>query len=127
MSPLLRPLIGLLVVTGIVSVQAQNLNVPTPSAGLMPNATQGKRLFEKNCAACHGQNLRGTEQGPPLLDRIYEPSHHGDASFQMAVRYGARAHHWRFGDMKPVPGVSADEVAHITAYVRQQQRAVGIN
>ncbi len=100
--------------------------LPQPSAGLMPNPAQGKRLFEKNCAVCHGQDLRGSDKGPPLLHPVYEPSHHGDAAFQMAVRYGVRAHHWKFGDMPPVSGVSADEVAHITAYVRQQQRLVGI-
>ena len=100
--------------------------LPQPSAGLMPNPTQGKRLFEKNCAACHGPDLKGSDKGPPMLHPVYEPAHHGDASFQMAVRHGVRAHHWKFGDMPPVAGVSADEVAHITAYVRQQQRLVGI-
>jgi hypothetical protein len=70
--------------------------------------------------------LKGSDKGPPFLHPVYEPSHHGDASFQAAVRYGVRAHHWMFGDMPPVQGVSADDVAHITAYVRQQQRLVGI-
>ena len=105
---------------------AQALQAPQPTPGLMPNPTQGKRLFDKQCATCHGLDLQGTRQGPPFLHPVYEPSHHGDASFQMAARYGTRAHHWKFGDMPPVPGVTADEVAHITAYVRQQQRGVGI-
>jgi mono/diheme cytochrome c family protein len=100
--------------------------VPQPSSGLMPNPAQGKRLFDKNCAACHGPALQGSDKGPPLRHPVYEPSHHGDASFQAAVRYGVRAHHWKFGDMPPIQGVSPDEVAHITAYVRQQQRLVGI-
>ena len=43
------------------------------------------------------------------------------------MKYGARAHHWKFGDMAPVPGVTPDDVAHITAYVREQQRRVGIH
>jgi mono/diheme cytochrome c family protein len=92
----------------------------------MPNPAVGKALFAKHCAACHGGDLKGSDKGPPMLHPIYEPSHHGDASFQAAVRYGVRAHHWKFGDMPPVQGVSPDEVAHITAYVRQQQRRVGI-
>lgn len=61
-----------------------------------------------------------------MLHKVYEPSHHGDAAFQMAAKYGVRAHHWQFGDMKPVPAVTPDEVAHITAYVRAEQRKVGI-
>ena len=105
---------------------AQALQAPQPTPGLMPNPAQGKRLFDKQCATCHGLDLQGTRQGPPFLHPVYEPSYHGDASFQMAARYGTRAHHWKFGDMPPVPGVTADEVAHITAYVRQQQRGVGI-
>lgn len=100
--------------------------VPQPSRGLMPTPTQGKALFDKHCALCHGVDLKGSDKGPPLLHPVYEPSHHGDASFQMAVKFSSRAHHWRFGDMLPVSGVSPDDVAHITAYVRQRQRSVGI-
>ena len=105
---------------------AQQMPMPQPSKGLMPNPAQGKRLYEKNCASCHGQDLKGSDKGPPFLHPVYEPSHHGDAAFQAAARYGSRAHHWKFGDMPPVQGISPDEVAHITAYVRQQQRLVGI-
>ena len=105
---------------------AQPMQVPQPSPGLMPNAARGKALYDEKCAGCHGADLKGTNQGPPFLHRIYEPSHHGDASFQLAVRNGVRAHHWKFGDMKPVLGPSADDVAHIVAYVRSQQRLVGI-
>lgn len=106
--------------------QSQTVPLPQPSAGLMPNPAQGKRLFEKNCASCHGLDLKGSDKGPPFLHPVYAPSHHGDASFQAAVRYGSRAHHWSFGDMNPVPGVSPDDVAHITSYVRQQQQRLGI-
>jgi hypothetical protein len=48
-------------------------------------------------------------------------------SFQMAVHRGVRQHHWPFGDMPPVPGLSAEDVGHIIAYVRQEQRRAGIN
>ena len=105
---------------------AQGMEIPKPSAGLMPNPNMGKPLFEKNCASCHGVNLAGTDQGPPLVHRVYEPSHHGDIAFQLAARNGTRAHHWKFGDMPPVPGVTPDDVAHITAYVRMHQRRAGI-
>ncbi|MFA7293303.1 MAG: c-type cytochrome [Rhodocyclaceae bacterium] len=109
---------------------AQNWQVPQPSAGLMPNAAAGKKLVDKHCAACHGADLKGVDKGekkgPPLLHKIYEPSHHGDAAFQLAAKNGVRAHHWPFGDMAPVPQVTPDDVAHITAYVRAEQRKVGI-
>jgi len=105
---------------------AQTWQVPRPSPGLMPNPTVGKPLYEKTCAACHGVSLSGTDKGPPFLHRVYVPSHHGDAAFQLAVKNGVRAHHWKFGDMQPIPAVSADDVAHITAYVRFRQRKAGI-
>lgn len=105
---------------------AQGMQIPRPSPGLMPNPAAGKRLFAQSCAQCHGADLRGSKQGPPLLHRIYEPSHHGDIAFQIAVKHGTRQHHWSFGDMKPVPGLTPDDVAHVTAYVRAEQRKAGI-
>ena len=109
-----------------LSVYAQGWQVPKPTPGLMPNPAQGKVLLDKHCAACHGSDLLGSDKGPPLLHRIYEPSHHSDAAFQLAVRNGVRAHHWQFGDMAPVPQLTPDDVAHITAYIRMEQRKVGI-
>ncbi len=97
-----------------------------PGPGFMPNPAKGKQLFERNCAACHGDNLKGTDKGPPLLHRIYEPNHHSDVAIQLAVRNGSRQHHWRFGDMLPVTGLTREDVGHITAYIRRQQRAAGV-
>ena len=91
-----------------------------------PKAKAGARLFAENCAVCHGANATGTEQGPPLLHKVYEPGHHPDASFQRAVKQGVMSHHWRFGHMPPVPGLSRKDVAKIIAYVRELQRANGV-
>lgn len=68
----------------------------------------------------------GYETGLPVSAPVYVSSHHSDVAFQSAAKNGVRAHHWRFGDMKPIPGVSADDVAHVTACVRWQQRLAGI-
>jgi len=121
-------LLALVIVAAAISlpVAAQSIQVPQPSPGLMPNPAAGKALFEKSCASCHGANLQGSDKGPPMLSKIYEPSHHGDAAFQLAVKNGSRAHHWKFGDMAPVPGLTPDDVAQITAYVRLEQRKAGI-
>lgn len=48
-------------------------------------------------------------------------------AFVRAAREGVRAHHWRFGDMPPVEGVSDADLAGIIAFVREVQRANGIN
>lgn len=97
--------------------------VPNLSAG----ATAGQAAFETNCAACHGQNAVGQDGvAPPLVHIIYEPNHHGDQSFYRAVQQGVRAHHWRFGNMPAVQGVSQSDVTDIIAYVRELQRANNI-
>jgi len=98
----------------------------SPQAAFTPDPDRGARLFAANCASCHGQGGRGTEQGPPLMHRIYEPGHHDDLSFYRAVAIGSHQHHWNFGDMPPVAGISPEDTSHIIAYVRQEQRRVGI-
>ena len=108
------------------NAQAQTAAVPTPSSGLMPNPAKGKGLFVQKCASCHGVDLKGSDTGPAVLHRVYEPSHHGDAAFQNAAANGARAHHWKFGNMPAVKGLTPDDVAHVTAYIRMEQRKVGI-
>ena len=94
---------------------------------LSAKAQIGKTAFDAKCATCHGENAVGQEGvAPPLVHIIYEPSHHGDESFQRAVAGGVRAHHWRFGDMPPVDGLTRGDVAMIVAYVRELQRENGI-
>ena len=86
----------------------------------------GAQLFAENCARCHGDAGNGTQMGPPLVHRLYEPGHHPDFSFQRAVKSGVMSHHWEFGDMPPVAGLSEAEVTQIIAYVRDLQREGGI-
>lgn len=91
-------------------------------------AAIGERIFEGACASCHGVGGVGVEgMGPPLVHVIYEPSHHADESFQRAVAGGVRSHHWQFGDMPPIEGVTRGDVAMVIAYIREIQRANGIN
>ena len=95
---------------------------------LTQNSQVGKRAFEASCASCHGTNAAGRDGvAPPLVHKIYEPSHHADESFQRAVALGVRAHHWPFGDMPAVEGLTRGEVTLITTYIRELQRANGIN
>lgn len=92
------------------------------------NAAIGQRIFENVCASCHGPNATGNDGvGPPLIHVVYEPGHHGDESFQRAVAMGVKSHHWRFGDMPPVEGLTRGDVAMVVAYIREIQRANGIN
>ncbi|MFV1446219.1 cytochrome c [Phaeobacter sp. JH18-17] len=94
---------------------------------LSQTAAIGKRAFDAVCAECHGTNAAGRNGiGPPLVHNIYEPSHHGDAAFLLAVRNGVRAHHWDFGSMPPQQGLTDGDVSGIIRYVRELQEANGI-
>ena len=86
----------------------------------------GQEAFETHCISCHGEAGQGTDQGPPLVDIVYEPSHHGDDAFRAAVANGVTPHHWDFGPMSPVSGISETEVEAIITYVRELQREAGI-
>lgn len=85
----------------------------------------GEEIYAANCASCHGDDLRGTDQGPSHLSRVYEPNHHGDGSFQLAVQIGSRQHHWDLGPMPPVEGLTEEAVEAIIAFVRETQRVEG--
>ena len=107
---------------------AASLASITVPESLSSDAQVGKVAFEAKCSVCHGANAVGQEDiAPPLVHKVYEPSHHGDESFQRAVAFGVRQHHWPFGDMPPIEGLTRGEVKMIIAYVRELQRANGIH
>ena len=87
---------------------------------------RGKELFNANCATCHGEAALGTAQGPPLIHMYYEPNHHSDASFTIAVSRGVPAHHWGFGNMPPIPNLLPEDVQQIIGYVRWLQQEAGV-
>ena len=99
----------------------------TLPATLSPAAKAGQQAFAANCASCHGTDAEGRAGiAPPLIHKIYEPGHHGDMAFVLAARNGVRAHHWPFGNMPPVPGLTDPELAGIIRFVREVQVANGI-
>ena len=112
--------------TAATTEAADAVAVAETRSALSETALAGEKLFDANCALCHGENAAGTTQGPTLIDRIYHPGHHSDFSFRRAVAQGVRQHHWTFGDMAPVATVSADEAEQIICYVRELQRQNGI-
>jgi mono/diheme cytochrome c family protein len=97
-----------------------------PRDGYVADVGRGQVSYQASCAICHGPGGRGTRQGPPLLDLTYRPDHHHDLAFHLAVKNGVKQHHWQFGHMPPVKGVSPEDVADIVAYVRTEQRKAGI-
>ena len=95
----------------------------TSASGSQPG--RGAEVYAESCASCHGADLRGTDEGPSMLSIVYEPNHHSDDSFRSAIANGAPEHHWPFGDMEPVEGLSDADVEAVIAFVRAEQERQG--
>jgi mono/diheme cytochrome c family protein len=110
-----------------IIIETVSTNVLLPDT-LSENAQIGKLAFEAKCTSCHGTNAAGRDGvAPPLVHIIYESNHHGDESFQRAVAMGVQAHHWSFGNMPAVEGLTRGDVKMIIKYIRELQRENGIN
>lgn len=109
-------------------------STPTASPTILASAEipvpgeleEGEAKFNTFCSRCHGAQGRGTDNGPPLVHKIYEPNHHADMAFQRAAARGVKAHHWKFGNMPKIEGVGPEDVTHIIGYVRWLQKQAGI-
>ena len=108
--------------TGRSSNAAVDVKLPALSA----IGQQGAAAYAENCAACHGDNAAGGPGGPPLVHKIYNPGHHADGAFWIALQRGVTQHHWRFGNMPPQPQVGTEDAKAIIGYVRELQAANGI-
>jgi cytochrome c553 len=115
---------GVLFLQSKPSTSTVHLEVYAPE--LQGLEVKGSELFAANCASCHGPNAAGSEKGPPFVHKVYAKDHHVDGSFYNAVKRGVQAHHWPYGNMPAVEGVSDDDVTAIVAYVRKVQRANGM-
>lgn len=121
--------IGVLGYTGPALLDFLDPEVPVEQVIVPPlsaAAQAGGAIYERRCSQCHGLHGAGGATGPPLVHPIYRPAHHGDVAFELAVRRGVRAHHWRAGDMPAQADVSPGDVEAITGYIRELQRANGI-
>ena len=63
---------------------------------------------------------------PIPVDFAYVVGHSTDDSFYRAAMSGIRQHHWQFGDMPPVVGVTNADIAAIIRYIRWWQVQNGI-
>lgn len=123
-------LLALLVIVGYLGESFSDRIPAKPVALVVPELSEearaGAHVFDRRCSTCHGRNAGGSDAGPPLVHPIYRSAHHADVAFALAIRRGVHSHHWKFGDMPPQPGLSAREIETIVRYVRELQRANGM-
>jgi mono/diheme cytochrome c family protein len=119
-------LLGLGFLVACDSTQPTQPTQTVVSSAVPTEFQTGETTFNANCSACHGKQAAGTDHGPPLVHKVYEPNHHGDQAFQRAAANGVQAHHWQFGNMPKIDAVKPDDVDQIVKYVRWLQRQAGI-
>lgn len=120
---------AVMVSMALAAFAACDSSQPMQAVGSAPVPAElqaGEAKFNANCSVCHGKQGVGTQQGPPLVHKIYEPNHHGDVAFQRAAAMGVKAHHWQFGNMPKIENVTPDDVDEIIRYVRWLQKQAGI-
>lgn len=127
----------LLILTGIHGAIAAGMHHgpagPVPVTTLIKNPkvpftyALGLDKFRDKCSACHGQWAEGVaDKGPPLVHPYYRPGHHSNIAFYRAALMGVRSHHWQFGDMPPVKGITKEDVTAIIRFIRWWQEQNGI-
>ena len=113
--PRLTVLFTLISASFAPAISAENIEIPFHLA-------KGQLLYERYCSSCHGLQLDGSDKGPPLVHPFYKPSHHNDKSFYRAALKGVKQHHWNFGDMPPVAGMTPGKMDRVVPYLRYYQR-----
>lgn len=102
-----------------------------PTTALAADAEAGNAAYQANCASCHGPT--GAGDGPVAVALDPKPRNFSDADFKFdtdgdgktgtdadianIVKNGA-AEYGGSVMMAPLPHLSADDVANITAYIR---------
>ncbi len=117
---------GLALASGAGLAQSGAIYPDPKEPEMTPRLQLGLMNYGAYCGSCHGKTGGGSDKGPTFIHRVYHPGHHGDGHFLTAAKRGARAHPWKFGDMKPVAGVSDAQLELIVEYVRAVQRVNGL-
>ena len=106
-----------------------SVTTATSSAGpitTLSYADQGKALYDRYCAHCHGVDLQGGKAGTDLLGPEFRADQMDDTAYLVAVTDGVPAgKRPEFSGMAAVAGLDHSDIARITAYIRQRQDETG--
>lgn len=107
------------IVFGGVSLVSLMFAVPASAAG--PNSAAGKKIFEDNCAACHG--IKGDGNGPAARaisgakprNFVSEPFKYGatDEAVSKTISEGVKG-----SAMPPWAHLSKADIAAVVTYIR---------
>lgn len=87
------------------------------AAMLLAQATSaGANLYNVHCASCHGMNVQGSAQAPPLLDVDA-----GDVDFELQTGRMPAEHPWE-QEYKRAPAFTQQQIGELVAYVMSKSR-----
>ena len=81
----------------------------------------GKTLYDVNCRACHGADLRGGDMGGPSLMRSQVALSDKNGELIVPIIHGARQKNGM-----PAIGISDDDAGAVAAYVRSNMASIGV-
>lgn len=88
-----------------------------PAVAAKGNATEGKAQFAKKCAACHGAEGEGKEAIAKMFNVKMRPLGSKEVQAKNDTDLGKNVNDG-VGKMKPVTGLSEQQVADVIAFVR---------
>ncbi len=104
--------IGLLITGGVYAGASAAIAATDTPAQAALTVDDGKKLFQANCATCHGLNLEGTQDGPSLFG-VGELA----AEFQMATGRMPLQMQGPQAPMKP-PQLTQEQIEAIAAWIQ---------
>lgn len=122
----MKPHLRLLLFASTLGLAALHQVEATEDVEIPFRLAKGQVLYEKYCSQCHGARLDGSDEGPPLVHPYYRPSHHTDGAYYRAVLNGSRQHHWDFGDMPAVTGMTQKKMDALLPFIRYYQQQKGL-
>ena len=114
-------------IAGAITAALAVLGVACGDDGGDAAGGRGEAIYQANCSACHGDDLRGASTGPSLLYDIYGPDELADEEIAAAIREGVEEQRWDFGDMPANGALGDSQIDQIIDHIRTVQSTEGLD
>ena len=124
----LRLAFGLSVIATVITYSSESRANHPVNPNNPDQVKSGHSVFQENCVACHGVNLRGPENPkdfeglkPPRLDSNGHASHHGDQFFFNRIKQGSRKDDGKLNEDGMPPfneALSDQDIWAVIAYIK---------
>jgi mono/diheme cytochrome c family protein len=83
-----RPVVGAIAFAVLAAANGQTASAPSTQAGVYSEqqAIRGQQLFYTHCVACHGEDMSGLDQAPPLAGPQFSAIWNGESLWALVQR-----------------------------------------